>query len=262
MTLTLNSQNLDDWANYFATWNASDPYTIMYNLVPNIYGTQPYITDYRQQEKVINIEWTLKFSTTSWLWTWIRYIKSKIIWQNKTITIVDKEWTSFSWLYSCSSIEFDENYYNLTWIKYKMKIIITWYLESSTEVSKTSTATGTLWSLLDANTWWFAYSRIRWTWNTGSSLTKIQFVLYDSSVSFPEDQKDQVLEIYPVGWSNWDYIDIDWKTQTITKNWSTWVDFYWIIPVIPNGVTNQLSITATWTSINFTNITKFYITMT
>jgi len=261
MSLTLNSLNIDDWINYFATYTYEDPYKIQYDMSKNTWNTRPYITNYRQWEKVIKIVWLIKDTTTSWFWTKLRSFKNKVIWQNKSITIVDRIWDSYVWKYTCSWLNFKTNNYNIDWVDYELTIIITELLESSASVGNSWTATSNYSTTLTENYWWIAYPRIKWTWNTWSSLTKVKITISDSAITFPDELKTQILDIY-VSWRvNTDYMDIDWKTKTILKNWVTALDYYWDIPFINPWSTNTIQVVASWTSINFTIATNFYITL-
>jgi len=259
--LTLNWLNINDWVNYFAFWEEEQPYNVQYDLIPNKYNSRPYINNYRQQEKIIKIKWTLKSPSTEWLSLIIRNFKNKIIWENKSITVVDRFWTTYTWKYTYTWMTFDSNHYNLIFIKYEANIIITELLESSILVTASSSATWSLWSTLSDNYWWISYPYYRFTWNTWSSLSKIQITLYDNSISYPEDQKTNNIIIYPSWWVNGDYIDINGKNKTIIKNGSNSVEYYGEIWLIQPWISNWLQVLTTGTSINFTFTRDFYITL-
>lgn len=259
--LTLNWLNINDWVNYFAFWEEEQPYNIQYELIPNKYNTRPYINNYRQQEKIIKIKWTLKAPDSVWLSLIIRSLKNKIIWENKSITLVDRYGTTYTWKYTYNWLNFDSNHYNLTFISYEATIIITELLESTTLITASSTITWNFSTTLSDNYWGISYPYYRFTWNTWSSLTKIQITLYDNSISYPDDQKANNIIIYPSWWVNWDYIDINGKNGTIIKNWVDVVEYYGEIWLIQPWSSNWLQVSATWTSINFTFKREFYITL-
>jgi len=260
-TLTLNWLNIDDWVNYTAVWEEEQPYNSSFWLTPNNFATPNYIKDYKKWVKTIKVKGTVKGSS-AWIFAiYLNWLKNKINNSWVSISLNARDNKTYTWTYTCQSLVFDSNHYNITFINYEAILTIVQYLESTilNTVSWTSSTPVVNNVTLPQNFQWIAYLNIKFTVNSITSITAVKFRLYNSSST--STNPDTLFIIYVSWLVATDYIEIDWKNNTVLKNWVSTLDYYWEIPTVPEWSNTSISTEVTWTSVNYTTQAFYYTTL-
>jgi hypothetical protein len=184
-------------------------------------------------------------------------LKNKVIGYYKSISITTREAT-YTWLYTCSGLKFDSNFYNLTFIKYEAEIIIVTPLEWSTDFTTTftTTSTATSWLPLETNTWGLAYPYITFALTASTWFSKLEILFRDSTAQ-PYNLWDYWFSLYPwdIPIADGDSLVISGKDKSIkhyNPTFNTYVDYYWEIPLVPPGNTTSIFVIPTCSTINYT----------
>jgi len=260
-TLTLNWLDINDGVNYIATWEEEQPYDTSFWLTSNSFSSPSYIKDYKKWTKTIKIKWIVKGSSWGILSIYLNQLKNLINNNWVSISLNARDNKTYTWIYTCQNLVFDSNNYNLTFIKYEATIIITEYLQSTIKntVSGT-TSTPSVWVLnLPTNFQGISYLNVKFTVNSITSIASIKFALSNSSGT--STNPDWVFIIYVSWLIATDYLEVDGKENTVTKNWSTTLDYYWQIPTVPEWPNTTLLIEVNWVSVNFTTEAFYYVTL-
>lgn len=173
--------DLNDWVNTFINnirylWQNNIDYNIYDFWDRKFVNIEKYTKD--NDIKEIEIIWTIKASDRVSLISEVEKMKWNIIRQEKILSI--KEWTIIKKANAyCKNIEFEENHYNITFMKYSLVFNILWGLEKDTANSYSYNITSNLsetieniwenrtdWLMLvnvNSATWTYLYIEVNWT---------------------------------------------------------------------------------------------------
>ena len=222
--IVYNSYVLDKTDTVYATnadfYNTPDIEADIYSI-PNNNGV--WLNDYKYRQRRMTVEWTITAKTKVELQQKIDRMKTLLWEEEKTLQVIFN-WEPRRATAYVNNLDFNQNHYNLTFIKYSVEfIIIDPFWQRVWQVTNTFSNITTTFQEDEVNRGWtFTDPVITLTFTSATDVDNIQLTMWDRGVEITQTISTN------------DIVRIDSVNQEVLINWMA-VDFDWVLPRMKVG---------------------------
>ena len=203
--------------------------------------------NYFFKDKIVTLNWYLKYDTAILLNDWIDSLKKKL-WENNKDLDIKVNWAIRRAKASCVNLDslFQRQNYNITFLSFSIQFrLVSEFSKELTLQTQSKTSKTASFSESVINNWTTKTNPVlNILVNSETDLTSIAFNIWDNTIT--------VLDSYQAA----DVLVIDCQDKTVKVN-SVAIDYTWTFPYLGTGE-NLYTLTLTATAKNFNSTISFY----